>query len=112
MMLEVAPDFSFAVLSPAFKGCEGYIAINEFASAGCIFYSGGLCEIHASDIQPLECRVCHHESQGMGPKIHRELENEWNTKKGQKVVINWMKEIKFHDKLLKDKESQGKIIAL
>jgi hypothetical protein len=102
MMLEIAPDFSFAVLSPAFKGCEGQIAVNEFAKNGCIFFSDGLCELHETSFQPLECKVCHHSSPGKGPKIHYELEKQWNTPQGIDVVIKWMKKTELWDKLPKN----------
>lgn len=37
MMLEVAPEFSFGVLSPAFKGNEVNYAMQLYAKEGCTF---------------------------------------------------------------------------
>ncbi len=37
MMLEVAPDRSFGVLSTAFRGCEGLLATNKYALNSCTF---------------------------------------------------------------------------
>ena len=109
MMLEISPDFTFAVLSPAFKGCEGLIAINEFANQGCTFFQNSRCKLHHTSLQPLECSVCHHSTPGLGPKIHAELEKEWNSIKGQKIVINWMKETGFWEKLSKAPQAFRKI---
>jgi len=99
MMIEISPDFKFAVLSPAFKGCEGLIAINEFSKAGCTFFFNRLCELHGKSIQPLECRVCHHSITGMGLKCHLEIEKKWNTSEAQDLVVNWMELTNFWVKL-------------
>ena len=99
MMLEVAPDFSFAVLAPSFKGCEGLIAINEFSDEGCNFLTNELCELHGTKLQPLECQVCHHNSPGLGAKCHRELEKQWNSVRSQKIVKEWMLLTNFNEKL-------------
>lgn len=64
MMMEISPEFDFAVLSPAFYGCEGFIATNEGAKKGCNFQKDGLCELHSSEILPLECAFCHHDRLG------------------------------------------------
>lgn len=64
MMLEISPDFKFAVLSPAFYGCEGFIATNDGAKNGCNFLKEGMCELHDTDFLPLECAFCHHERVG------------------------------------------------
>jgi hypothetical protein len=61
MMLEVAPELTFGVLSPAFKGCEMRFAVNEFAARGCTFFQNNKCELHRTGHQPLECRYCHHD---------------------------------------------------
>ena len=37
MMLELSPDRSFGVLSPAFSGCEGMFAFQEFARNGLLY---------------------------------------------------------------------------
>lgn len=91
MMLEMSPDFSFGVLSPAFFGCERNFALQEFSGRGCGFLSGGLCELHATGFQPLECRFCHHMRQGLGEKCHRHLERDWKTPAGQALVAAWAK---------------------
>ena len=101
-MLEIAPDFAFAVLSPAFKGCEGAVAINEYSNAGCNFFTDELCELHGTKIQPLECRVCHHDRPGLGPKFHLEIEKQWNSPEGQALIVEWMKNTNFWEKLSND----------
>ena len=91
MMLEMAPEMTFGVLSPAFKGCEGTFAINEFANHGCNFLREGRCELFGSGHQPLECRFCHHNRQGLGPRCHADLEKDWQTPAGKKLVEEWIK---------------------
>src|SRR6187397_1226277 len=61
MMLEIEPELSFGVLSPAFKGCERSIATNQFARNGCTFLKNDRCELYGTGHQPLECRFCHHD---------------------------------------------------
>lgn len=90
MMLEVAPDFSFGVLSPAFFGCEGHFALQEFARFGCNFYKEGLCELFGTGLVPLECRFCHHTRIGQGAVCHADLEKDWRTAAGQILVRKWM----------------------
>ena len=90
IMLEVSPELSFGVLSPAFKGNEGYYALQEYAAAGCTFYQNGLCELHGTGLEPLECRFCHHERLGRGTRCHAELEKDWNTPAGQALVQEWI----------------------
>lgn len=98
MMLEMSPDFAFGVLSPAFKGCEKNFALQEFASKGCSFLVKGLCELHATGFQPLECRFCHHTRQGLGQKCHIDIEKDWNTSTGQLLVSRWIKKIRLWEK--------------
>ena len=90
MMLEIAPDFSFGILSPAFKGCEGGFALQEFSGYGCCFFKNGLCELHGTGFQPLECRFCHHSRQGLGQRCHNDLEQCWNTPAGRLLVERWI----------------------
>lgn len=90
MMLEISPELTFGVLSPAFRGCEGYYAIQEFSFMGCNFLKGGLCELHGTGVQPLECRYCHHSRRGLGEKCHTDIEKEWDSLVGQKLVKEWM----------------------
>lgn len=89
MMLEMAPDFTFGVLSPAFKGCEAQFAYQEYAAAGCTFLADGKCELHGTGHQPLECRFCHHDRVGLGPRCHADLEKDWNTKSGRDLIVQW-----------------------
>lgn len=89
MMLEISPDMDFGVLSPAFKGCESFFALNIYSKNGCTFLKEGLCEIHSTEHLPLECRFCHHERTGKGPRCHSDLEADWNTEKGKRLVRRW-----------------------
>jgi hypothetical protein len=92
MMLEVSPERSFGVLSPAFKGCEGTFALNEHASRGCNFLKNNLCELFGTGFQPLECRFCHHDRRGLGPNCHADLEKDWSTSAGRMLVAKWSKQ--------------------
>jgi hypothetical protein len=95
MMLEMAPDFTFGVLSPAFKGCEVNFAYNEYVSAGCTFFVDGKCELHGTGHQPLECRFCHHDRAGMGPRCHADIEKSWNTPEGRALIVKWSRMLGF-----------------
>jgi hypothetical protein len=99
MMLEIAPELSFGVLSPAFKGCEGGIALNIFAHQGCNFLKDNLCELHGTGSMPLECRFCHHERVGLGMQCHLDIEKDWNTLKGQALIKEWGKSIGLWERL-------------
>lgn len=89
MMMEVSPDFSFGVLSPAFRGCEMDFALQEYAGNGCVFFSGGLCVLHGTGLQPLECRYCHHTRQGLGQQCHDDIGRDWKTAQGQRLMNRW-----------------------
>jgi hypothetical protein len=91
MMLEMSPDFSFGVLSPAFKGCEGKFASQLFAEKGCTFLHDDLCELFDTGYQPLECRYCHHDRVGKGPECHAAIGSEWDTPSGRALVVAWSK---------------------
>jgi hypothetical protein len=93
MMLEIAPEFTFGVLSPAFRGSERLIATNIFAGNGCTFLQNDLCELFGTGHQPLECRFCHHERKGLGWKCHHDLEQDWKTTAGQALVNRWIRQI-------------------
>ena len=54
MMIEISPERDFGVLSPAFRGCEGGIALQKFSTNGCNFFIDGLCELHTTGLIPLE----------------------------------------------------------
>ena len=90
MMLEVAPGFRFGVLSPAFRGCEGNFALQEYAGAGCTFLRGGLCRLHGTGFEPLECLFCHHDRIGQGTECHRALEADWDSAAGRRLVSGWI----------------------
>lgn len=89
MMLEISPDFTFGVLSPAFAGCEGYFALREFARNGCNFLKNGLCELYGTSFEPLECRFCHHSRKGQGLLCHAAIEKDWHTPAGSVLVRKW-----------------------
>ena len=99
MMLEIAPEQTFGVLSPAFKGNEGGVALQQFASKGCGFLKGRLCELHGTGVQPLECRFCHHDRPGMGPVCHAAVEQDWYTADGRELVKRWLRRTGVWDKL-------------
>jgi hypothetical protein len=86
MMLEMSPDLTFGVLSPAFKGCEQDFALQQYSGFGCNFYVDGLCELYGTGYEPLECRFCHHLRRGLGEKCHADIEKDWRTPAGQTIV--------------------------
>lgn len=90
MMLELSPELTFGVLSPAFKGCERNIALQELSHNGCNFLKNGLCELHGTGYEPLECRFCHHLRPGLGQKCHADLERDWHTPAGQALIKKWL----------------------
>jgi hypothetical protein len=90
MMLEMAPELTFGVLSPAFKGCEGAFALNEFSQNGCNFLTNSLCELFGTGVQPLECRFCHHDRLGEGEKCHLDIEKDWNSYAGRALIEKWI----------------------
>ncbi len=92
MMLEMAPEMTFGVLAPAFRGCEASIALQQFAGRGCTFLSDGKCELHGSGYQPLECRFCHHDRKGKGKQCHADLERDWRSDAGRSLVSKWLVE--------------------
>lgn len=89
MMLEISPGNDFAVLSPAFKGNEVNYALKVYSGNGCTFLNDGLCELHGTELQPLECRYCHHSRKRKGHKCHLAIEREWNTPYAKKLVVKW-----------------------
>ena len=95
MMLEIAPELTFGVLSPAFKGREKSFATNEFAKNGCCFLRNDRCELYGTGHQPLECRFCHHERRGLGPRCHADLEKNWKTAAGQVLIEKWIRQVGF-----------------
>lgn len=99
MMLEVSPDLTFGVLSPAFKGCEQNYALQSLAKNGCNFYFDSLCELHSTGCEPLECRFCHHSRVGQGIKCHLDIAKDWNTPAGYALVRKWMDTVMKKDKI-------------
>ncbi len=91
MMLEMAPDRSFGVLSPAFKGCEADFARERGAAEGCTFLHDRRCELHGTPFMPLECRHCHHENPSSGKRCHADIEKDWNTPAGRALIVQWSK---------------------
>ncbi len=89
MMLEMAPDLTFGVLSPGFRGCEGGFARQLYWGCGCTFLHEGLCELFGSGHSPLECLFCHHEREGQGQACHAAIEKDWRVS-GQDLVKKWV----------------------
>lgn len=89
MMLEIAPEMTFGILSPAFRGNEANIALKIFARNGCTFHKNGLCELFGKGLQPLECRFCHHDRKGLGKKCHSDIEKDWKSIKAKKLIVEW-----------------------
>ena len=88
-MLEISPELDFGVLSPAFKGNEGNYALQIYSKNGCTFLKNELCELFGTELQPIECRFCHHDRLGLGAKCHSDIEKDWNTDYGKKLIIKW-----------------------
>ena len=95
MMLEMSPDFTFGVLSPAFRGCGTLFAYQEYASKGCTFLVDGRCELHGTGYQPLECRYCHHERDGLGMGCHADIEKDWDSAAGRSLIVKWAALVRF-----------------
>ena len=89
--LMMSPDFTFGVLSPAFKGCESQFADYGFIALGCTFLQNNLCELFGTGLQPLECRYCHHTRCGLGDQCHADIEKNWNSPEGITLVVRWSK---------------------
>lgn len=89
MMLELSPSRDYAVLSPAFRGNEGNFAFEIFSGEGCTFLKNNLCELFGSDIQPLECRFCHHKRKGKGRDCHLDIACEWNSEHAKRLIVKW-----------------------
>ena len=92
-MLEMSPDVSFGVLAPAFRGNEGRFSLALYAREGCTFLRNDRCELFDTGHQPLECRFCHHDRQGLGETCHHALEEDWNTPEGKDLVVHWSNQV-------------------
>ena len=99
IMLEMSPDRAFGVLSPAFNGCEVAFSSNLYSENGRTFLKDGRCELHGTRFQPLECRFCHHDRPGLGPKCHADIERSWNTAAGRALVVKWSNQSGFWRKI-------------
>jgi hypothetical protein len=99
MMVEMSPDHSFAVLSPAFNDNEVSFALDMNKDKGCTFLKDNRCDLHGTGLQPLECRFCHHTRGGLGPKCHAEIARNWNTSSGRALVVRWSKLTGFWERL-------------
>jgi hypothetical protein len=98
MMLEMAPERSFGVLSPAFKGCEADFALDRCSERGCTFLKANRCELYDTGLQPLECRFCHHDRPGLGIQCHTDIEKDWNTPAGRALIVRWSKQTGFWER--------------
>ena len=98
MMLEISPELDFGVLSPAFKGNESNYALKAFSKNGCTFLDNGLCTLYGTGFQPLECLYCHHTRKGKGLKCHTDIERDWKTRNGQKLIVRWGNVIGFWER--------------
>ncbi|OFX83996.1 MAG: hypothetical protein A2W99_03405 [Bacteroidetes bacterium GWF2_33_16] len=106
MMLEISPDRSFGVLSPAFKGNETNFALQKLSKNGCTFFKNDLCELFGTGLQPLECRFCHHTRRGQGKICHSDIEKDWITKSAKILILKWGNKIGLWNKygfMLKEK---------
>ncbi|HEX2919791.1 MAG TPA: hypothetical protein VHO50_01365 [Bacteroidales bacterium] len=98
MMIEISPEHSFGVLAPAFKGNESNYAFAEFSQYGCTFLNDGKCELFDTGHMPLECRYCHHSRKGKGQQCHSDIEKDWKTMDGQKLIVKWGNIIGFWER--------------
>jgi hypothetical protein len=89
MMLEISPEMNFAVLSPSFKGNEMNYALQALSENGCTFLLDDRCELFGKQYQPIECRYCHHDRKGLGEKCHADIEKQWNSKDGKRLIVQW-----------------------
>lgn len=98
---EVGNEERIYVLAPASRGCEGKDApeFNLFdmfsvtAKKGrCTFLSNGLCDLHATDYKPLQCR----ESMGCAEigLDNYEMARMWDNDEGRKTIAWWSTLIK------------------
>jgi hypothetical protein len=101
MMLEMAPEITFGVLSPAFKGAEVDFATNLHKHRGCTFLTENRCELFGTGVQPLECRFCHHDRPGQGQECHAAIEKDWNSPRGRALISRWGQLTGFWDRLRK-----------
>jgi len=98
-MLEMAPDQSFGVLAPAFRGNEVAFAMQHNAGNSCTFLKDGRCELFGTGFQPLECRHVHHADPDSGLRVHAALEKDWNTPAGRDLIVHWSKLTGFWDRI-------------
>ena len=99
MMLEMSPERSYGVLSPAFKGCELDFARQVFADRGCTFLQAERCELFGSGLEPLECLHCHHASPQAGHRCHAEIGRTWNSTSGRDLIVEWSQQTGFLERV-------------
>jgi len=56
-------------------------------------------QLRRAGIQPLECRIAHHDRAGMGPRCHADLARRWNMPAGRALVVRWTNETDFWKRL-------------
>lgn len=100
MMLEMSPDRSYGVLSPAFRGNEVAFALQVYAGQGCTFLRENRCELFGTGLQPLECRFCHHDRPGEGHRCHAAIGEDWRTPAGVTLVVRWSRITEFWEKFV------------
>jgi hypothetical protein len=89
MMLELSPERTFGVLSPAFKGNEVNFALQVNSINGCTFLYDNRCELFGTGLMPIECRFCHHDRVGQGVECHTAIENEWKGNEAKRLIVRW-----------------------
>lgn len=76
------------ILCPASLGREGGVA-PSWVMDPCVFWNGGLCDLHVPGLKPVEGRVTG--CKGEWGKIHGQVAATWATAKGREVVKRWMR---------------------
>lgn len=57
MMLEIAPEMTFGVLSPAFKGCEGFMLCRSIQKTDAIFIQTAFVSFSGQVCRPLNAAI-------------------------------------------------------
>lgn len=95
--LELGGRRRLYVLAAASIGCEGIDApefelgdllMGNCSKGQCTFLKGGLCEIHATDYKPKQCRESMGCGEGCGPDNY-EMARFWNTDEGREALACW-----------------------
>jgi len=88
-MQELLPASRMVDSGRSRKGNESNYALQVHSKNGCTFNDNGLCELFGTGLQPLECRFCHHSRTGLGKKCHLDIEEDWKTERGQRLIVRW-----------------------